>query len=169
MNRPQYVVGTGMDATVVLHRLAQEGWRTRETFALPEASWDVSGARLVLFGRVSDPESARLAVVAAARGAGIVAVVDDDSDLGRTLLTDLGRIGPVIVGTEESTKPALQLSDEQCQLLERLANGETIAAAAAAEYLSLRTANRRIAQARNTLGATTTREAVMAYIQQKSG
>ena len=56
---------------------------------------------------------------------------------------------------------------EQRALLERLANGETIAAAAAAEFLSLRTANRRIAQAREALGVRTTREAVLAYLRQR--
>jgi hypothetical protein len=51
--------------------------------------------------------------------------------------------------------------------LERLAGGETIAAAAAAEFLSLRTANRRIAEAREVLGVRTTREAVLAYLRMR--
>jgi DNA-binding NarL/FixJ family response regulator len=59
------------------------------------------------------------------------------------------------------------LLPEQRALLDRLANGETIAAAAAAEYLSLRTANRRIAQARDALGVRTTREAVLTYLRQR--
>lgn len=59
------------------------------------------------------------------------------------------------------------LLPEQRALLDRLANGETIAAAAAAEYLSLRTANRRIAQARQALGVQTTREAVLRYLRQR--
>ncbi|WP_412544164.1 LuxR family transcriptional regulator [Longispora sp. K20-0274] len=167
MNRPRYVVGTGADATTVLRRLAREGWRTRESFALPEAAWDVSDARLVLFGRISDVETVRLAVLAAARGAGVVAVIECESDLGRALLADLSRVGPVVRGVEDGTSDALPLSEEQCQLLERLANGETIAAAAAAEYLSLRTANRRIAQARDALGVATTREAVLSYIRRR--
>jgi hypothetical protein len=54
---------------------------------------------------------------------------------------------------------------EQRALLDRLAAGETIAAAAAAEFLSLRTANRRIAEARQVLGVRTTREAVLAYLR----
>jgi DNA-binding NarL/FixJ family response regulator len=59
------------------------------------------------------------------------------------------------------------LLPQQRALLDRLANGETIAAAAAAEFLSLRTANRRIAQAREVLGARTTREAVLLYVRQR--
>jgi DNA-binding NarL/FixJ family response regulator len=60
-----------------------------------------------------------------------------------------------------------RLLPQQRALLDRLANGETIAAAAAAEFLSLRTANRRIAQARELLGARTTREAVLLYVRQR--
>ncbi|WP_254549956.1 hypothetical protein [Catellatospora tritici] len=56
-----------------------------------------------------------------------------------------------------------QLSPVQRALLDRLADGATIAAAASAEYLSLRTANRRIADLRQGLGIGTTRELVAAY------
>ncbi|WP_246157528.1 hypothetical protein [Catellatospora sichuanensis] len=60
-----------------------------------------------------------------------------------------------------------QLSPVQRALLDRLADGATIAAAAAAEYLSLRTANRRIADLRQELGLATTRELVAAYRSQR--
>ena len=90
------------------------------------------------------------------------------------LLADLARIGPVSTDADAdvSGEPAgdgsgnsPQLAPEQRALLERLASGETIAAAAAAEFLSLRTANRRIAEAREVLGVRTTREAVLAYLR----
>jgi DNA-binding NarL/FixJ family response regulator len=85
---------------------------------------------------------------------------------------DLNRLGPVHLdpdadGDDRKADVFAQLIPEQRALLERLANGETIAAAAAAEFLSLRTANRRIAQARELLGVRTTREAVLAYLQQQ--
>jgi hypothetical protein len=176
---PRYVVATGTDATAVLRRLARAGWQTREGFALTEPAWDVGEHRLVLFGRVSDVDGVRLAVLAAARGAGLVAIADAASDLGRTLLADLGRIGPVLRDPDADPEPndaatggdhsGLPLTPEQVALLERLANGETIAAAAAAEFLSLRTANRRIAHARDALGVRTTREAVLAYLRYRRG
>ena len=72
-----------------------------------------------------------------------------------------------VAGGEDGEVAASALLPEQRALLERLANGETIAAAAAAEFLSLRTANRRIAQAREALGVRTTREAVLAYLRQR--
>ncbi|MFK3979901.1 LuxR family transcriptional regulator [Micromonospora sp. NPDC050397] len=169
---PRYVVATGTDATVILRRLARQGWSTRDGFALPDGGWDVTSTRLLLFGRVPDLETVRLVLLAAARGAGVVAIVDPAGHVGRALVADLGRLGPVHrdpgTGPDPSGATAApQLVPEQRALLERLANGETIAAAAAAEFLSLRTANRRIAQAREALGVRTTREAVLAYLRQR--
>jgi DNA-binding NarL/FixJ family response regulator len=177
MTTPRYVVTNGTEASAALRRLARAGWQTREGFALAEAGWDVSGARLVLYGRVADLDTAELAVHAAARGAGVVAIADPGTDVGLALLADLSRLGQVTRDPEAEVEPQepaetqasplATLLPEQRALLERLANGETIAAAAAAEYLSLRTANRRIAQARDALGVRTTREAVLTYLRQR--
>ncbi len=165
---PRYLLATAGEAATVLRRLTRDGWRTREGFALPESTWDVTEQRLLLYGRVPDMDTAALAVLAAARGAGVVAICDVDSDTGRALLADLARIGPVSRDPgEDVTAPSddLPLTDEQRALLDRLAAGESIVAAAEAEFLSLRTANRRIAQARAALGVRTTREAVLAYLR----
>ena len=173
MTTPRYVVANATEATAALRRLARAGWHTREGFALTEPAWDIGEQRLVLYGRVADMDTAELAVHAAARGAGLVAIVDAGTDTGRALLADLGRLGPVILDPEaelageDEDAGSDTLLPEQRALLERLANGETIAAAAAAEFLSLRTANRRIAQAREALGVRTTREAVLAYLRQR--
>jgi hypothetical protein len=187
---PRHVVATAGDADTVLRRLIRDGWTVREGFALPDPAWDVTGIRLVLHGRVTDTDSLQLAVLAAARGAGIVAVTDAESPVGRALVGDLARLGPVTrgakshpgtgthqgaaahpdagadPGTNHST--VADLVPEQRALLERLAGGDTIAAAAAAEFLSLRTANRRIAEARTLFGVRTTREAVLAYLRQRN-
>jgi hypothetical protein len=195
---PRYVLASSVDATAVLRRLARSGWQTREGFALPESSWDVTSSRLVLFGRVPDVDTAELALLAAARGAGVIAIADVRAEVGRALLADLERIGPVSTdpdapvvvagagagsgsgpgrGSGAAPGPAAgpegggdhgagtPLAPEQRALLERLARGETIAAAAQAEFLSLRTANRRIAEARQALGVRSTREAVLAYLR----
>jgi DNA-binding NarL/FixJ family response regulator len=173
MTTPRYVVTTSAEANIALRRLARAGWQTREGFALTEPSWDVTTQRLVLFGRVSDVDTAELAVHAAARGAAVVAVADTATEVGRALLTDLLRVGPVTRDPEADLVEEPNATDvpallpEQRALLDRLANGETIAAAAAAEFLSLRTANRRIAHARDALGVRTTREAVLAYLRQR--
>ena len=44
---PRYVLSSSVDATAVLRRLARSGWQTREGFALPDSSWDVTSSRLV--------------------------------------------------------------------------------------------------------------------------
>ncbi|MGX6606550.1 LuxR family transcriptional regulator [Micromonosporaceae bacterium Da 78-11] len=167
---PRHVVATPGDADTLLRRLVRDGWAVRDGFALPDPNWDVTGARLILHGRVGDTETVQLAVLAAARGAGIVAVCDTESPLGRALVDDLGRLGPVRQGietTEDAPDTVTDLVPEQRALLDRLAAGDTIAAAAAAEFLSLRTANRRIAEARVLFGVRTTREAVLAYLRQR--
>ncbi|MBO4210821.1 LuxR family transcriptional regulator [Micromonospora echinofusca] len=164
MTVPRHVLPDLPAATTVLRALTRDGWHTREGFALLADTWDVSDTRLVLFGRVDDDDTVRLVVLAAARGAGVVAVVDPTSPRGRALRADLDRLTP------GPTVPAvLPLRPEQVALLARLAAGETIAAAAAAEFLSLRTANRRIAAARAALGVRTTREAVLAYLHRRAG
>ncbi|WP_305783337.1 LuxR family transcriptional regulator [Symbioplanes lichenis] len=182
MNRqtdaPRHVVSTTSDADTVLRRYARDGWTLREGFALPDPAWDVTGDRLVLHGRIGDHDTLQLAMLAAARGAGIVAVCDTTTPVGRALVDDLSRLGPVHTGTtappappatplHDGDTPVVPLVAEQRALLDRLAAGDTIAAAAAAEFLSLRTANRRIAEARALFGVRTTREAVLAYLRQR--
>jgi len=163
---PRHVVATTADADTVLRRLTRDGWAIREGFALPDPAWDVTGARLVLYGRITETDTLQLAVLAAARGAGVVAVCDADTPIGRALVDDLSRLGTVHLGAGDGETLA-DLIPEQRALLDRLAAGDTIAAAAAAEFLSLRTANRRIAEARALFGVRTTREAVLAYLRQR--
>ena len=165
---PRHVVASAADADTVLRRLARDGWTLREGFALPDPTWDVTASRLILHGRVADAHTLQLVVLAAARGAGIVAVTDTATQVGRALVDDLSRLGPVHRGTDaEPSGTVRDLIPEQRALLDRLAAGDTIAAAAAAEFLSLRTANRRIAEARALFGVRTPREAVLAYLRQR--
>ena len=112
-------------------------------------------------------------MLAAARGAGIVAIATPAATSAGPCSPTWPGSGPVSTDpdADRGTRPSPadsgpQLVPEQRALLERLAGGETIAAAAAAEFLSLRTANRRIAEARQALGVRTTREAVLAYLRQ---
>jgi DNA-binding CsgD family transcriptional regulator len=164
---PRHVVASTADAETVLRRLRRDGWVLREGFALPDPAWDVTATKLVLHGRITEADTLQLAVLAAARGAGVVAVCDPETPVGRALVDDLGRLGPVLLGPGEAGEAVADLIPEQRALLDRLAAGDTIAAAAAAEFLSLRTANRRIAEARALFGVRTTREAVLAYLRQR--
>jgi DNA-binding CsgD family transcriptional regulator len=164
---PRHVVATTADAETVLRRLRRDGWVLREGFALPDPAWDVTATKLVLHGRIAEADTLQLAVLAAARGAGVVAVCDPETPVGRALVDDLSRLGVVHLGPGEAGEAVADLIPEQRALLDRLAAGDTIAAAAAAEFLSLRTANRRIAEARALFGVRTTREAVLAYLRQR--
>jgi len=189
MTAPRYVVGTAAEATRILHRLSRTGWHPRAGFGLPPAGSPMA-MHLVLYGRVTTLSVAAAASASAARGVGIVAIADFASPSGRALLTALEMLGPVfrtehaadggtdvphhhnhnnvpLVAVASDGHVLTNLLPEQRALLGRLANGETIATAAAAEYLSLRTANRRIAQARSQLGVRTTREAVIVFLRQR--
>jgi hypothetical protein len=182
MTIPRYVVGTAAEATRILHRLSRTGWHPRAGFGVQPATITLAN-HLVLYGRVASLSACTAAATAASRGLGIVAIADPGSPPGRALLTALESLGPVF-RTEYGHENSMELTTifdhaggdnhvlanllpEQRALLGRLANGETIATAAAAEYLSLRTANRRIAQARSQLGVRTTREAVLAFLRQR--
>ncbi|SHN45996.1 LuxR family transcriptional regulator [Cryptosporangium aurantiacum] len=179
MSRPLYVLRTAADLALVVRRLASEGWAVRTGLAVPDEPWDLTASRTVVTGPVADDEAVAGAVLAAARGAGVVAVADVESPAGQALLADLARIGPVrrapqtgesdgaarVVPEADSNGDGLPLTAEQRALLDRLAAGDSIAAAAAAEFLSLRTANRRIAAAREALGVRTTRQAVIEYVK----
>jgi hypothetical protein len=187
MTIPRYVLGTAAEATRILHRLNRSGWHPRAGFALPPLGTALP-PHLVLFGRVPTMSAATVAATSANRGVGIVAIAEVNSAPGRMLLSVLESLGPVLrtadafpdgtgaaplhngavlVSSAGDNEVLAALLPEQRALLGRLANGETIATAAAAEYLSLRTANRRIAQARSSLGVRTTREAVLVFLKQR--
>src|SRR5262245_49639918 len=79
----------GLDRTVA--RLRREGWWvTVDGFALP-----VPGPRAVVAGVVADAGGAARAVLAAARGAGVVADCRAPAGVTDRLHDDLARIGPV--------------------------------------------------------------------------
>jgi hypothetical protein len=159
---PRYVLATAADAHHVIQRVSGAGWQVREGF-----HWDAHPGQLVCYGVVADASTAALVVRAAARGAGVVAVVDGTPAWGQALVDSLARFGPVRRGCDPPGRPALlaRLRPDQRALLERLAAGETIAAAAAGEFMSLRTANRRIAAVRGLFGVASTRDAVGVYLR----
>lgn len=165
---PLHVVDSTAAASSVLRRLTSRGWTVLAGFVLPADPWDVTRRQLVVSGPVSSVDEVAPVVLAAARGAAVVAIAEPRGAAGRALLEDLRRIGPV-AGTEAPGADAQVdgLSADQCALLDRLADGESIAAAAEAEFLSLRTANRRIAQARKSLEVSTTRAAVVEYVRRR--
>lgn len=141
------------------------GWRVVDGFDLDGRSWDLTGQRVVCRGRVEDEATAAASVLALARGAGLHVEVALTGDARRRYLEDLHRIGAPAVG---STPPAAaQLPAEQQELLDLLASGATVTAAATAMHRSRRTVNRILADARERLGVATTAEAVARWAQLK--
>ena len=100
-------------------------------------------------------------------GAGLVAFVHCDRETTDRLLDDLRRLGRVEHITAVDL-PAPTLTRQQRALIELLADGLTLAEAAWQLGLSRRTADRRLAAAREVLAVRTTAEAIIAA-RTKSG
>jgi DNA-binding NarL/FixJ family response regulator len=115
--------------------------------------------RLVMIGDLL-ASGVATCIEAALTGAGLlVASAEASPELLDELLEDLSRIGrPVIAGRHD----VYQLDVTSWRLLHALRDGATVSEASRALHLSLRTANRRLAQARTALGATTRGELLRA-------
>jgi len=92
---PLHVLTSVSGAAALARRLAGDGWSIHEGFVLPDEPWDVSARRIVVVGLVDDATSAADALLAAERGAGVVATVEPSSEVGDQLRADLERIAPV--------------------------------------------------------------------------
>lgn len=144
-----------LDATAAA-RLTPRGWTLRPGFELPASPWDLSGRRWTCFGEVADRAGAAAAVAALARGVGLVIVVGLTGDDRRRFQEDLVRIGRVVGPVDASH----DLGPDHDALLEGLASGLSVTAAATRANLSRRTANRRLAEVRSRFGVASTAEAV---------
>jgi DNA-binding NarL/FixJ family response regulator len=145
-------------------RLREQGWNVRRGWTLPGRPWDASRARLVCLGALRTRADAEAALLAAARGAGVVALTEAPRALVERFYEDLRRFGAVELRGDAAPDPIDLLAADERRLLELLADGLTVRDAARALFLSRRTADRRLARARETLGARTTAEAVTEYV-----
>jgi DNA-binding CsgD family transcriptional regulator len=134
------------------------GWRAHPGWALPRTPWSVADLRIVTWGVVAGEEDACAALLAATRGAGVVAAFRREGRLLEQLYEDLRRLGGVEL--RDGTNGSLSSEDEQ--LLALLRAGRSQAEVAAELHYSSRTVKRRIARIRRTLGVETTLEALMA-------
>lgn len=158
--RPLIVIeGSQQAATPVVALLETGGWAISKGFRLPMADWLVGG--VVCVGAVTSATDAALAVLAAVRGAGLVVSVSAREEVIELLVDDLWRIGPVDYWPGNESGPLRSLTVEQWCLLELLARGRTLTEAAGILHLSRRTADRKLAAARVSLGAKSTAEAVL--------
>lgn len=133
--------------------------RVVEGFELGDDPWLVGG--VVCVGLVVDDATHAAALDAALRGADVVADVAD-SRLA-AFVDDVARSGLVLwAGDRDVSRP------EWAPLLDALAGGMSIAEAARVCHLSLRSAHRRLAVARDALGAASTTAAVARWSARRS-
>jgi DNA-binding CsgD family transcriptional regulator len=144
----------------VARNLRAQGWSVRSGWDLPAAPWDLRPERWLASGVVTDLAGARDALLALRRTAGVVIVVDLPAASRLDVLADLHRLGEVRTEAGAAVAAALPITAEQRELLQRLADGESVPEAAAALFLSQRTAERRLALTRKALGVRSTAEAI---------
>ena len=155
-----YVVveGSESDFRHAVEELERDGWTIVRGW---EGMTGTRTPRSTAFAApVDDDRDAAAAVLAAVVGAGIVAWARADRDVIDRLCDDLRRLGPVDHRLERDDDPLVELDQEQRELLALLADGLTLGEAASRLHISRRTADRRIADAKRTLGVASTSEAL---------
>jgi DNA-binding CsgD family transcriptional regulator len=163
---PYLVLAPGADLDRTAAELGRQGWRLHRGLEPPAEPWDLGPAKLVAVAALPDLAAAEAALLCAVRGAGLVVGLDPAAPWAAGFRADLRSLAPA---TEATAAPAGDLSPDQRDILELLAAGNSIAQAARLRFLSLRTANRRVAEARDALGVATTREAVLAWVRLRDG
>jgi DNA-binding NarL/FixJ family response regulator len=158
--RPLIVAESASAAGTAVAALRRDGWTPVSADGLPAQPWDLTARRLLVTCRVERARECSAALLAAARGAGVVAVSAAGSTELAMFYDELSRLGRVTFAADP-TEPTL--TPEQRRLLELLAEGETLRGAARRLSLSRRTAHRRLADARAVLGVGSTVEAVLAF------
>ena len=148
------------DASVDDEIVPPPGWRAHPGFDLPDEPWDVRGLRLLCVGIVDDDDAARAAIAAVARGAGLAVRVSHRGSGRHRFLEDLHKIATPVPYEERAGATADALAPIQRSLLDALARGETVTAAAQDLHVSRRTANRLLADARTQLGVDTNAAAI---------
>lgn len=114
----------------------------------------------VCVGVVDGAEAAARALLAALAGAGLVVEAQADRRTVDRLVDDLRRRGPVDHRVVASEPAGPEISVEARAILSLLAMGASLGEAAHMLGLARRTADRRLAEARRTLGVTRTTEAI---------
>jgi DNA-binding NarL/FixJ family response regulator len=158
-SRPTLLIAPASVLDLARARMGAEGWLVRRGFDLPEGAWKVE-ASTVCVGVVATDADEIAALLAALRGASLlIAIVDEH--LRSRFIVDLTRVGTVRRLT--TTGDPGSLHPDGAALLAALAEGDSIDSAARRVGMSRRTAHRRLARARATLGVRTNAAAVARF------
>jgi DNA-binding CsgD family transcriptional regulator len=152
--RPVVVVVSHDPVTVAADMFADRRIVTGE---LPGQPFDLAGEPLVWVTTVNGPDELEPVLFGITRGVDAVICARLDPGPARELVDDLRRIATVRLPGEPGPTP--DLTAEHAALLGAIAAGCSLEEAAARASVSRRTAARRLAQARATLGVHTTVEA----------
>ena len=147
-------------------RSTPPGWTIRSGFTLPEQPWDLADRRWICEGIIDDVDAAQAAIVAVARGVGLSIAVSLAAGPRQRFLEDLHKVAGIVdVVAPDGTPAAVTIGELHGRLLDALAAGATVTAAAAQLNVSRRTANRLLAEARDALGIQTTAAAVSRWAE----
>ncbi len=144
--------------TAISGEYAAAGWRVHGGLDLPEQPWVRQGESIACSTILDGPERIADAAVLLGRGVALVLLVDDIA-LATTAFDQLRRMSDAEWFDESEPVATEGLDPAQIELLSGIRDGDDIAAVARRAHLSQRTAARRLAAARRTLGVATTAEA----------
>ena len=144
-HRPLLVAGDSVAHDAAANEVIGAGWVLQHDGGAPNP-------RAVIMMGVADRSDAETAVLCAVRGNGLLIRADAAPELIDDLVEDLGKIAPTSLLTRAD---AVALDVDTWRLLHALSGGMTVAAAARATHVSLRTANRRLTFAKDVLGVRT--------------
>jgi DNA-binding NarL/FixJ family response regulator len=124
--------------------------------------WELGGEGLVWPVTLRDPSQCAAVLEAVRRGVAVVVRVVEPLSVrtGARFVDELHRAAGTVPGAAAAGGTE-RLTDDQRRLLEALAGGATLTAAAEALGMSPRTASRRLTEAREVLRCATTAEAVV--------
>jgi len=187
VSQPTFIVIESGPADAVARaaaELAARGARIASPAGAP-AAFEAARPGQICAGEVTGAASAQRAVLAALAGAHVIVVASAPREVTDMLCEDLRRLGILEhrIGEVVAASPAAgaraagateagraapgagTLGETERALLSRLLQGDSLGDAAAALHLSRRTADRRLAAARQRLGAATTAEALASAVR----
>ena len=159
MAAPVWLVDEPIDSET----LVPTGWKVHQGFEPASTPWLLADHRIICVGNIENEQDGAAALLALARGAVLLIHVNLNGHSGQRLIEDLCKVAKAHPLREEGS----ELKEVHVALLDALAKGVTVSAAAVQLHLSRRTANRRLAEIRELLDVGTNAEAVSLWIKQR--
>jgi DNA-binding NarL/FixJ family response regulator len=158
---PTGLLGSQMAAALAAAR--RDGWEILRGWSVPARP-----GRVVCSGAVRTPADARLALRAAAGGAGLVVAASADPATVDRLVAELRRHGAVHHRRDDAVAAPARLTEPERAMLGMVAEGLTVAEAAAELGVGAGVARQRLAAARRHAGVTSPSAAVAAALRART-